>query len=132
MSKSYNQLVNELKRANKQIKNFEFLEDVEAQEQKKINSTNLELWGRINGMEKTISKTQNQLADAEMHCVEHEKKINRLNECLKSKNEFIEDLQGQINNLINYCEILKDNHNKDVSSVNELMQVIKTISKYLN
>lgn len=131
MSKSYNQLVNELKRANKKIKNLEFLAEVEAQEQKKMNDTNLDLLGRIGRSAKQLSITQEKLNKAEQCCIKYEEEITDLNNCLKSKNKFIEDLQNQINNLINYSETLEIDSEENAASVSELTQVIKTVSKFL-
>lgn len=131
MSKSYNQLVNELKRANKKIENLEFLAKVEAQEQKKMNDTNLDLLGRIGRSAKQLSITQEQLNKAEQCCIKYEKEIADLKNCLKSKEKFTEDLQNQINNLINYSEALEIDSEENAASVSELTQVIKTVSKFL-
>jgi predicted nucleic acid-binding Zn-ribbon protein len=131
MSKSYNQLVNELKRANKQIKNLEFLAEVEVQEQKKTNNTNLELLGQIEKLERQLSRAKGRFDGAEKSCLKYEKEIMKLNNCLKSKNEFIEDLQSQINSLINYSEALEVDSEENAASVSELTQAIKTISKFL-
>lgn len=131
MSKSYNQLVNQLKRAKNQIKNLEFLAEVEAQEQKKTNETNLELLGRIGKLEKQLSMTKGQFNEAEQYCIKYEKEIVKLNNCLESKNEFIKDLQDQLNSLINYSEALKVNSEENATSVSELTQAIKTISKFI-
>jgi hypothetical protein len=113
MSKSYNQLLKGLVKANKRIKSLEKLSEVMNQENKQLSFENLELQKKADNYEHAALRWKTRLDETEAHCVEYEKQIRSLK---PFEQKVIE---------------LEKKDRKNIKTIKGLTKSIKTISRQL-